>query len=146
MAFVRWDPFKDLLFLQERVSQIFDEALLRYRSGTSNSTWSPPVDVYETEDSIVFKAELPGVDIESVDVEIQENTLTLRGERRFDKNLNEENYHMMERSYGTFHRVFNLPGIIDKNGVTANLKDGVLKITVPKVRESVANPIKIKIE
>lgn len=148
MGIVKWNPFQDLLFLQERVSRVFDEAILKYKGspGLSNSAWSPPVDVYETEDSIVFKAEVPGVEIENVDVEVHERTLTLKGERRFEKHLNEENYHRMERSYGIFQRVFNLPTLIDKKGVKAALKDGVLKITVPKAHKLERPPVRIKVE
>ncbi len=148
MGNTRWNPFQDLLFLQERVSRAFDEALLRFRGteGFSNSAWSPPVDVYETDHSIVFKAEVPGMDIDNVDVEIHGRTLTLKGERRFEKNLNEEHYHRMERPYGIFQRVFTLPDHIDRKGVKASLKDGVLKVTVPKTEKPKEPPVKITID
>ncbi len=144
----RWNPFQDLSFLHERVSRVFDEALQRFRGpvGPSNSAWSPPVDVYETEQNIVFKAEVPGMDIENVDVEIDGKTLTLKGERKFEKNLNEEHYHRMERPYGIFQRIFTLPDHIDRNGVKASLRDGVLKVIVPKTGKPGEPPVKISID
>ncbi|MFQ5736175.1 MAG: Hsp20/alpha crystallin family protein [Thermodesulfobacteriota bacterium] len=148
MAPKRRDPFKDLLFLQERMSRIFDEALLKYKGCPDNQggLWHPPVDIYESEQSIVLKAELPGVDIEDVEIEANENTLVMKGERRFEKNLNEENYHRMERLYGTFHREFILPYSIDSNGIKATLADGVLKITVPKRRAESTPSVKVKVQ
>jgi HSP20 family protein len=134
MALTRWDPFKDLLFLQDRMSRLFDEALVKFKGSTEGAgvSWYPPVDIYETEGHIVLKAEVPGVTIESIDIEVNENVLTLKGERRFTKSLKEENYHRMERFYGAFERVFSLPMCVDKNNIKANLKDGVLKILAPK--------------
>lgn len=145
MALTKWDPFKDLLFLQDRMSRIFDEALLKYKGGAGGGAWFPPVDIYETEELIILKAELPGIDMESVDIEVKDSTITLRGERKLEKNLKEENYHRMERFYGTFQRVFNLPYIIDRNDIKASLKDGVLKITVPKYKEAKVKAIKVQV-
>ncbi len=142
------NPFKDLMFLQERMTRIFDEALLQYKgsSGLASSAWFPPVDIYETGDKIVLKAEIPGVDRKDVSLEVNENVITLKGERRFAKNLGEENYHRMERFYGTFQRVFSLPNVVEKGAVTANFKDGVLEITVPKVAEEMGSSVKITVE
>ncbi|MBI5642712.1 MAG: Hsp20/alpha crystallin family protein [Deltaproteobacteria bacterium] len=149
MALTRRDPFKDLLFLQERMSRIFDEALLKYKGCASlaaGGAWYPPVDIYETEDNVILKAELPGVETKSVSIEVNENTLMLKGERKLEKNLSEENYHRMERFYGTFQRVFSLPYTVDKAGITANFKDGVLQIMVPKARDLRRESIKVKIQ
>lgn len=148
MGLTKWDPFKDLLFLQERMSRIFDEAVTRFNAGAglSSSAWCPPVDIYETENDIILKAELPGVGINNVSVEVDGNVITLKGERRFDKNLSEENYHRMERFYGTFQRVFSLPNTVNKAGIKANFKDGVLEITVPKTEVKTSEGIKIKVE
>lgn len=147
MALTKWDPFKDLLFLQERMSRIFDEALLKYKgcSGLSGSAWYPPVDIYETEENVILKAELPGIKLESISIEAEDNTLLLRGERKFEKSLKEENYHRMERFYGTFQRVFSLPYVMKKSSIKASFKDGVLKITVPKVKEEVPEVIKVSV-
>ncbi len=146
MAPIRRDPFKDLLFLQERMSRIFDEALLKYKGCPPGGVWHPPVDIYESEERIIIKAELPGIEIEDVDIEADENTLVMKGERRFEKNLNEENYHRMERFYGAFHRVFTLPYAVDSGGIKASLKDGVLKITVPKHRAEATSSVKVKVQ
>jgi HSP20 family protein len=142
------NPFKDLVFLQERMTRIFDEALLQYKgsSGLASGAWFPPVDIYETGDKIILKAEIPGVNRKDVSLEVHENVITLKGERRFAKNLREENYHRMERFYGTFQRVFSLPNVVDKGEVTANFKDGVLEITVPKVVEESSSSVKITVE
>ncbi len=142
------DPFKDLIFLQERMTRIFDEALLQFKgsSDLASGAWFPPVDIYETGDKIILKAEIPGVDRKDVSLEVNENVITLKGERRFAKNLGEENYHRMERFYGTFARVFSLPNVVDKSNVTANFKDGVLEITVPKAAEESGNSVKITVE
>ncbi len=148
MAPKRRDPIKDLLFLQERMSRIFDEALHKYKGcpDVPGGIWYPPVDIYESEGQIVLKAELPGVEIEDVEIETDDNTLVMKGERRFAKNLCEENYHRMERFYGTFHRVFTLPYSIDSTGIKASLKDGVLKITVPKHRAETGRSVKVKVQ
>ncbi len=142
------NPLKDLMFLQERMTRIFDEALLQYKgsTGLASGAWFPPVDIYETGDKIILKAEIPGVDRKDVSLEVSENVITLKGERRFVKNLGEENYHRMERFYGSFSRVFSLPNVVDKADVTANFKDGVLEIMVPKVTEESSDSVKITVE
>ncbi len=145
MALKKRDPFKDLLFLQERMSRIFDETLLKYRAA-EGSHWFPPVDIYETEESVILKAELPGVAPEGVSVEVSENTLVLRGERKREKAPGEESYHRMERFYGSFHRSFSLPYSVDRNGIKANFNNGVLKITVPKASEASGGGIKVRVE
>lgn len=142
------DPFRDLLLLQERMSRIFDEALLKYRAGggVTGCTWYPPVDIYETEECIIMKAELPGVSPESVNIEVNENTLSLKGERKLLKGLTDENYHRMERFYGTFHRAFSLPYPVDSESVKASFRDGILKIMIPKRRVPGAGGIKVKVQ
>ena len=145
MALSRWIPFKDLIFLQERMGRIFDEALQRYAGigDPSSCTFFPPADVVETGDRILLKVEVPGVSIDDVEVEVEENTLILRGERK-QRKLESEHYHRMESSYGTFQRVFKLSSVIDKSGVKAGIKDGVLEISVPKVKKSKIKKIKVQ--
>lgn len=145
---IKRDPFRDLLLLQERMSRIFDEALLKYRAGggLTGGTWYPPVDIYETEENIILKAELPGVEPESVNIEVNENTLSLKGERKLQKGLTDENYYRMERFYGSFHRAFSLPYPVDNDSIKASFRDGVLKILVPKRREPNASGIKVKVQ
>ncbi|HHL40812.1 MAG TPA: Hsp20/alpha crystallin family protein [Deltaproteobacteria bacterium] len=148
MALVKWNPFKDMLYFQERMSRIFDESLAGEGGGMNSATgaWSPPVDIYETGDRIVLKAELPGVSIDDVAVEVKDNVLVLRGERRHRKGPGEENFHMMECPYGIFERVFNLPHVVNRSEVKASLKDGVLEISVPKTAEQKVEKIKIEVE
>ncbi|MBI5286337.1 MAG: Hsp20/alpha crystallin family protein [Deltaproteobacteria bacterium] len=149
MALFKWDPFRDLLSIQERMNRLFDETLARTRAGGEElvkGVWSPAVDIYETDEAIVLKAELPGINKEDVIIEVKDNTLLLKGERRFEKDVKEENYHRMERSYGVFQRVFALPGTVDKEKVNARYKDGVLEIALPKIQEAKPKQIKIKVE
>ncbi|MBI5886993.1 MAG: Hsp20/alpha crystallin family protein [Deltaproteobacteria bacterium] len=147
MAPTRWNPFMDILFLQERMSRLFDEALGRFKgcSAVPGATWFPPVDIYETDEQIILKAEIPGIDARHVTIEIEGNSLTLRGERKHAKNLKEENYHRMERFYGQFCRVFNLPMAVDKTAITAQFNDGVLKVTVPKIKEEFLDAVKVPV-
>lgn len=144
MALKKWDPLKDILFLQEQMSRMFDEALMKYRSGLGGAC-APPVDIYETGTHIVLKAELPGLEIEDVSIEVEDSTLVLKGERKLDERR-EHDYHRMERFYGTFQRSFCLPEAIDAAAIKAGLKDGVLEITIPKVEPTGGGEVKIKVE
>jgi len=148
MAPSSWDPYKDLLFLQERMSRVFDEALMQYRGGAGLSCGGtfPPVDIFETEGEIILKAELPGLEIEDLNIEVKENLITIKGERRARKPLAEENYHRMERFCGVFERVFALPNEVKREDVTATMNSGVLKIAVAKVIEQPVSSVKITVE
>ncbi len=148
MGLKKWDPMRDILFMQERMSRMFNEALRMYEGaqGLGAPSWSPPVDIYETADKMVLKAELPGMDIKDVSIEVSGNSLVLKGERRLCKHLNEENYHRMERYYGTFSRTFCLPNEVDRGSVSATLKDGVLQIVVPKAKLKKAAGVKVRVE
>jgi HSP20 family protein len=146
MALIRWDPFRDLLSLQDRMNRIFEESVphkRRLEETLAPGVWSPAVDIYEVEDAIVIKAELPGLTKEDISIEIKENALALRGERKFEKNIREENYHRIERSYGTFSRMFSLPATADTNSISAVFKDGILEITIPKTEEPKPRSIEI---
>ncbi len=149
MAIVRWEPFRDLLAMQDRMSRLFNETFGRdvplYREETASlSRWAPAVDVYETGNHLVVKAELPGVDPKDLEVHIEDNTLFLKGERKLEKEVKEENYHRMERSYGSFTRSFALPGSVDAENTSAEFKDGVLTLTMPKREEAKRKTIKIQ--
>ena len=148
MAIVRWDPFRDLMTIQERMNRLFDQTLSKTRvddeEGLTASTWSPAVDIFETADSIVLKAELPGVSRENIDIQVRDNAMTLKGERRFEREVKDENYLRIERSYGAFQRGFNLPAMIQQDKIKAVFKDGVLEVTLPKAEE--AKPKQVKIE
>ncbi|MBI5681744.1 MAG: Hsp20/alpha crystallin family protein [Deltaproteobacteria bacterium] len=150
MAIVKWDPFKDLVSIQERMNRLFDETFGKVTRGEgeelARGVWSPVVDIYETDDNIVMKAELPGIDKKDVSIEVKDNMLVLKGERRFEKEVKEDNYHRMERSYGSFQRTFTLPNIVEKDNVSAKYKDGVLEITLPKSKEAKPKQIKVEVE
>ncbi|HLC21294.1 MAG TPA: Hsp20/alpha crystallin family protein [Candidatus Methylomirabilis sp.] len=148
MAIVRWDPFRDVTTLQDRMNRLFDQALSRTRAdeeeGLTASTWAPAVDIFETADSIVMKAELPGVSRDNIDIQVRDNTLTLKGERKFEREVKDENYLRIERSYGAFHRAFGLATVIQQDQIKAVFKDGVLEVTMPKAEE--AKPKQVKVE
>lgn len=145
MALVKWDPFRDILSFQDRMSRLFEDMMgKRFEEGVSLTTWTPPVDIYETDSDIVLKAELPGVKIQDVDLQVRDNLLVVRGERKFEKDVKEENYHRIERVYGSFQRAFTLPTLIRQDGIKATLKDGILEVILPKAE--VAKPRQIKIE
>ena len=147
MAIVRWEPFRDLVTAQRDFDRLFRGAFSAQPGETELSTrsWAPPVDIYETEDAIVLKAELPGVDPKDVEVRVEDNTLYLKGERKFEKEVKEQNYHRVERSYGSFARSFSLPNSISTDKVRAEFKDGLLTLTMPKREESKPKTIKIDV-
>jgi len=145
MALVRFQPFgDDFQTLQERINRIFsDTSLSRFTGEETMGAWAPPCDIYEDGDSIIVKAELPGIDRNDIDVQVENNVLTLRGERKREKEVRSENLYRTERSYGTFSRSFTLPVSVDTERIKAEYKDGVLHVTLPKVEE--AKPRKIKV-
>ena len=135
MTIVRWDPFRNMSTLQDRINRIFDETTSRsqdYDVEVSQCDWRPVVDIYDSEKAIVVNAELPGVSKESITLDVKGNILTLKGERKSDAEVSKENYYRMERCFGTFERAFTLPSTVDPGKITANFKDGVLKIEIPK--------------
>ena len=147
MAIVRFEPFRNLLTTQREFERLFKEAFSPMSGETEVSTrsWAPPVDIYETEDAIVLKAELPGIDPKDVEVRVEDNTLYLKGERNYEKEVKEQNYHRIERSYGSFARSFSLPNSIDAEKVKAEYKDGLLTLTMPKREETKPKTIKIDV-
>ncbi len=147
MALIRWDPFRDLVTLQDRMDRLFQDSMTRnrgYEHSLSAGFWSPAVDIYETDDAVVLKAELAGLTKNDVTIEIKESTLIIKGERQFEKDIKEENYHRIERSYGSFSRTFSLPQTVDQSKVGATFKDGLLEITIPKIKEARPKQISIK--
>jgi HSP20 family protein len=147
MAIVRWwDPMRDLAGIQDKMNQIFEDTFTHTRGrqeGLTGGMWTPAVDIYETDANVVVKAELPGVQKDQVGVEVKDGVLTLRGERKYEKEVKEENFHRIERSYGTFQRAFSLPTTVDQENISAAMKDGVLEVTLPK-REA-AKPKQINV-
>jgi HSP20 family protein len=151
MAIVRWEPFRDLVTIQDRMNRIFDDAFRGVgRQGSEEDwalggSWAPPVDIYEHEGNLVLKAELPGIDPKQVDVRVENNVLTLQGERRLESEVKREHYHRVERAYGTFSRSFTLPNVVDTTNIKAEFKDGVLRVTMPKREEAKPKQISIAV-
>ncbi len=145
MSIVRYDPFRDLRTLQEEVNRLFSTNLTRGfgDEGIGRGAWNPSVDIYENKDQIVLEAELPGMKQEDFDLSIENNVITLRGERHFEKNDDTDNYHRVERSYGAFTRSFTLPQTVSGEGATAEYSNGVLRVTLPKREE--AKPRRIEV-
>jgi len=145
MAISRWDPFRDLSVLQERMNRLFNDAGHGWRTDepAATTTWSPAVDIYETEGEIVVKAELPGIERKDIALHLENNVLTLRGERRFEKETKEENYHRIERAYGDFSRAFSIPATVDEERIRADYRDGILRIALPKKDQAKPKQIKI---
>jgi HSP20 family protein len=135
----RWEPFGEFSTLQERMNRLFEDLIPTTRMGEeelNTGTFYPAVDIYEGEKEITLKAELPGIDKKDVQVEINDGVITLRGERKIEKENKKENYHRVERSYGIFNRSFTLPTTVDPGKVKANYKDGVLSVTLPRKEEA----------
>ncbi len=148
MAVIRWTPFRELSTMQERVNKLFEDVMKPpYHSdeGLGMSAWAPAVDIYETDKEIVMKAELPEMQEKDIDIKVEENILSVSGERRMEKEVKEENYHRIERSYGSFHRSFTLPRTVDRENIKASYKDGVLKVVLPKKEETKPKQIKIDV-
>ena len=151
MALVRWEPFRDLVSLQDRMNRLFDDSFRGVARGAGEDdwalggSWAPAVDIYEQDGNIVLKAELPGVDPKDVDVRVENNLLTLRGERKFDQEVKRESYHRVERAYGAFSRSFTLPNVIDTDKIKAEFKDGVLRMILPTREEAKPKQISISV-
>jgi len=146
MTIVRYDPFRDLRTLQEEVNRLFSTNLTRAfgdDEGIGRGAWAPSVDIYENKDQIVLEAELPGMKQEDFDLSIENNVITLRGERKFEKTDETDNYHRVERSYGAFTRSFTLPQTVSAEGATAEYNNGVLRVTLPKREETKARRIQV---
>jgi len=144
MAATRWDPFRELLTLQERLDKMYrDIEQTRKEEDFVSSEWRPPVDIFESGDVFVLKLEIPEVDKESIDIKINDNELTIRGERKLEPGVEPDNYHRMERGYGTFTRSFSLTKSIDSTRIKAAIKDGILRIELPKKEEVKPKQIKI---
>jgi HSP20 family protein len=140
MSLIRWDPFREFNALPARFGDFFRKD---WEAPLSTTAWNPSVDIFENDNEVVVKAELPGMNAKDIEVRLENNVLMLKGERRFEKETKEENYHRVEREYGTFSRAFALPTAVNGDKVFAEYKDGVLKIVMPKKEETKPKPIKI---
>ena|SRR3984957_11623532 len=147
MAITRWDTYRDVLALQNRMNSLFQDF---FRSGNGESELAtagfvPPVDIFEDENKLVLKIEIPGIRQEDIDVRLENNTLTVKGERSFQSEGKEENFHRVERRYGSFYRAFTLPNTIDQNTIKADYEAGVLKVELHKRAETKPRQVKINV-
>ena len=147
-AVARWTPLRDALRFQDEVNRIFDFSNRGYPANGEPfaGLWQPAIDIYEDAEGVTLKAELPGVASEDIDLRIENNTLTLKGERKLEKEEQKENYRRVERSYGGFSRAFSLPPTVDAEKVRAESKNGVLSIFLPKREETKPKQIHVKVE
>ena len=140
------DPFRELFELQRGINELFDEGFGGSRESVGLRAWSPAVDVYEDENEFVIKVELPGINRDDVKVSVNENTLSISGERRVDNEDKRDNYHRIERSYGQFYRSFTLPPNINTEAIGAQFKDGILRLALPKKEEAKPKQIEVKVQ
>jgi HSP20 family protein len=147
MELVRWQPFDGLDRIQSRINDLFDETFSRPRgfSPGTNGVWLPPVDVLESKDSYLIRAELPGMKKEDFNLEVKEGTLTLSGERKFETPADGVEYHRVERVAGKFARSFTLPQTVKTDDIKASYRDGILEIHVPKTEEAKPKQISISV-
>ena len=144
-SITRWDTFQGLSGLQEQVNRLFDTSFPGRSDNSALTTWAPAVDIYETENELVVKADLPDINEKDLDVRIENNTLTIRGERKFEKKVNEDNYLRVERTYGSFSRSFSLPNTVNNEAIKAEYKNGVLTVELPKRAESKPKQVKVNV-
>ena len=145
MAIVKVDPFRELVAMQDRIARLVGDVYVRDEDTGFRSSWTPAVDIYETENhDLVLKAELPGLDRDDIEVTVENSTLVLKGSKKFEAEVKDENYRRVERAYGTFHRSFTLPNTVDASRVSADYKHGVLTVKLP-VREE-AKPRTINVD
>ena len=146
MTMMKYDPFRELRGLQDEMNRLFNLGVSRSGNGEDivRGAWSPSVDIFENQDKIVLEAELAGMKPEEVDISIENNIITLKGERKFEKTEDKDNYHRVERSYGSFVRSFTLPRTVVGDEAEANFNNGVLTVTLPKREEAKARKIEIK--
>jgi HSP20 family protein len=143
-AISRFEPFRTNS-LQEQFNRLFSEAFDRSSDESSITTWAPAVDIFETEHELVVKADLPDIKPEGLDIRVENNILTIRGERKFEKQVNENNYLRVERAYGSFSRSFSLANTVNSDAIKAEYKDGVLTLTIPKREEAKPKQIKVNV-
>jgi len=143
----RWDPFREFVTIQDRMNRLFRDSYGTQgpEEALTNTTFAPPVDVYEDEHNVTLKIEVPGIDEKDIDVRIENNTLTVHGERKYEKEEKEENYRRVERQYGSFTRTFTLPTTVDQESVQADYDKGVLKIKLAKKAEAKPKQIKVNV-
>jgi HSP20 family protein len=145
MVVTRWEPLKDLMALQERMNKLFDETFSKGTQDVDAGAWSPAVDIMEQGDEIIIKMEIAEVDQKAIDLKVEGNVLTIKGERQLEQGTKREDYLRLERPYGTFSRSFSLPNSVDHAKVKASYKDGILRIALPKKEETKPKQIKVEV-
>ncbi len=144
MAITRWDPFREVVTMQNRLNSLFRD-MNEADSQLTTASFVPAVDIYEDDKKVVLKLEVPGVDEKDLDVSVEKSTLTVKGERKFEAEEKEENFHRIERRYGSFYRAFTLPSTVDTEHVEAKYNAGVLKLELLKKAEAQPKQIKINV-
>jgi len=144
-SITRWDTYSGLSGLQEQVNRLFESSFSRRADNSALTSWAPAVDIFETENELVVKADLPEVNEKDIDVRVENNMLTVRGERKFEEKTEKENYLRVERTYGTFSRSFSLPNTVNNEAIKADYKNGVLTVTLPKRAESKPKQVKVNV-
>lgn len=143
-SITRRDPFRDLLNLQGEMTRLFGRAYGSDEAEGARTSWAPPIDIYETADAYRVVAELPGFNPDEVDVTVNEGTLTIKGERKFYNEVNEESFHRIERRFGAFQRLVSLPQQVQAEKVEASFDKGVLTVSIPKAEQAKPRRIEIK--
>src|ERR1700686_5049391 len=139
-------PFRGTTPLQDQINRLFNDGFERTTEESNLTAWAPAVDIYETEHELVVKADLPDVDSKDLDIRVENNILTIRGERKFEKNVNQDNYLRVERAYGAFSRSFSLANTVNSEAIKAEYKNGVLTLTIPKREEAKPKQIKVNVD
>jgi HSP20 family protein len=141
----RWEPFRGLNTLQDQVNRLLEDSIRGAGSNSSLAAWAPAVDIYETESELVVTADLPGINEKDIDVRVENNMLTVRGERKLEKTINEDNMLRVERAYGSFSRSFSLPNSVNTEAIKADYHEGVLTVKMPKREESKPKQVKVNV-
>jgi len=146
MAIVRWDPWQELAQMQGELNKLFGRAFGAEGRGVRDTAWAPAIDMFERDDALVVRAELPGIKVEDVDISFIEDRLVIKGERRFEEEVKEDNFYRLEQRYGSFARAVQVPFKVKDDDVKATYKEGVLEVVLPKAEEEKPKQIKISVE
>ncbi len=141
----RWDPFRNLSARVEQVNRLFESGMQSCNDNSALTIWAPAVDIYETENELVLKADLPAINEKDLDIRVENNMLTIHGERKFESEVKEDNYLRIERTYGSFSRSLGLPNTVNTEAIKAEYKNGVLTVEMPKRAESKPKHVKINV-
>jgi|SRR5215470_15166075 len=141
----RWEPFRGTHTLQDQINRLFGEVFDRSNQASNLTAWAPSVDIYENEHELIVKADLPGIDPKDLDIRVENNTLTIRGERKFEEKVNDNNSLRVERAYGSFSRSFALSNTVNSEAIKADYQNGVLTLSVPKREEAKPKQIKVNV-